>query len=70
LLNEVKIMPNPRGTPENLQPISSDREEPLAKQIAVRITESMAKKLDELGDKKPEFVREAIQEKLDREKQS
>jgi len=62
-------MPNPRGTPENLQPISSDREEKLKETFTVRVTEEMKKEIKSKDDAQ-EFVREAIKEKLDREKQS
>jgi hypothetical protein len=62
-------MPNPKGTPENLQPISSDREEKLKETLTVKVTEEMKKEVKSKDDPS-EFVREAIKEKLDREKQS
>ncbi|RAM50336.1 MAG: hypothetical protein C6Y22_17180 [Hapalosiphonaceae cyanobacterium JJU2] len=34
-------MPNPKGKPENLQPLSTDREEPLTKTLTIRVSESM-----------------------------
>jgi hypothetical protein len=61
-------MANPKGNPDSLQPFTTDREEPLVKQIAIRITALMANELNELGDEKPRFIREAIQEKLDKRK--
>jgi hypothetical protein len=60
-------MPNPKGNPENLKPIKSERDEPLTERINLRITKPMKEELS-TKDNPPEFCREAIQEKLDREK--
>jgi hypothetical protein len=62
-------MANPKGNPENLKPIKSEREEPLTERINLRITKSMKEKLSQQDDP-PEFCREAIQEKLDKSKSS
>jgi hypothetical protein len=59
-------MPNPKGNPDSLTPFTTDRDEPLIKKLTVRITESMENELNKLGDNKAEFVRGAIQEKLDK----
>ncbi|MBN3961441.1 MAG: hypothetical protein V7L31_17675 [Nostoc sp.] len=60
-------MPNPKGNPESLEPIKSHREEPLTTTISFRATEKMKEEV-KAKDDPPEFCREAIQEKLDREK--
>ncbi|MEH1780653.1 MULTISPECIES: hypothetical protein [unclassified Nostoc] len=60
-------MPNPKGNPESLEPIKSNREEPLTTTISFRATEKMKEEV-KAKDDPPEFCREAIQEKLDREK--
>ncbi|MEH2055326.1 MAG: hypothetical protein V7K97_03945 [Nostoc sp.] len=60
-------MPNPKGNPESLEPIKSNREEPLTTTISFRATESMKEEV-KAQDDPPEFCREAIQEKLDRSK--
>ncbi|BAZ32809.1 hypothetical protein NIES4074_53160 [Cylindrospermum sp. NIES-4074] len=57
-------MPNPKGTPENLQPFTTDRDEPLSEKLTVRITKSMDAEIKS-QDNPPEFVREAIQKALD-----
>lgn len=57
-------MPNPKGTPENLQPFTTDRDEPLSEKLTVRITKSMDTEIKS-QDNPPEFVREAIQKALD-----
>ncbi|RCJ35420.1 hypothetical protein A6770_16635 [Nostoc minutum NIES-26] len=57
-------MPNPKGTPENLRPIKSNREEPLTDRINLRITKAMKEKLSAKDDP-PEFCRRAIQKALD-----
>ncbi|MFH7026319.1 MAG: hypothetical protein ACHBN1_13165 [Heteroscytonema crispum UTEX LB 1556] len=61
-------MPNPRGNPESLPPSKRQGEEPLTKLLTVRITESMHKQLKEATDDVAEYVREAIAEKLDKNK--
>ncbi|MBN3947861.1 MAG: hypothetical protein HWQ38_15915 [Nostoc sp. NMS7] len=58
-------MPNPKGTPENLKPIKSEREEPLTEKMNIRMTKTMKEEVQQ-QDNPPEFCREAIQEKLDR----
>ncbi|MCC5604589.1 MULTISPECIES: hypothetical protein [Nostoc] len=60
-------MPNPKGTPENLKPIKSEREEPLTEKMNIRMTKTMKEEVQQ-QDNPPEFCREAIQEKLDRNK--
>ncbi|MEH2281045.1 MAG: hypothetical protein V7K90_06830 [Nostoc sp.] len=60
-------MPNPKGTPENLKPIKSEREEPLTEKMNIRMTRTMKEEVQQ-QDNPPEFCREAIQEKLDRNK--
>ncbi|MEH2058981.1 MAG: hypothetical protein V7K97_23060 [Nostoc sp.] len=60
-------MPNPKGTPENLKPIKSQREEPLTEKMNIRMTKEMKEEV-KAQDDPPEFCREAIQEKLDRSK--
>jgi hypothetical protein len=60
-------MPNPKGNPESLEPIKSNREEPLTTTISFRATEKMKEDV-KAKDDPPEFCRQAIQEKLDREK--
>jgi len=60
-------MPNPKGHPESLEPhkLKSDRDEPLTKTVTVRITESTHDRLQQLGDEKAEFCRDAINQALD-----
>ncbi|MCC5630800.1 hypothetical protein [Nostoc sphaeroides] len=60
-------MPNPKGKPENLEPIKSDREKPLPEKLSFRVTKEMKEEVQQ-QDNPPEFCREAIQEKLDRNK--
>ncbi|MEH1805083.1 hypothetical protein [Nostoc sp.] len=61
-------MPNPKGTPENLNPIESNREEKLIANLSFRVTESMKEEV-KAKDDPPEFCRRAIQKALDEEKQ-
>jgi hypothetical protein len=61
-------MPNPKGTPENLEPIKSDRDKPLDGKLAFRVTKEVEEKV-KAQDDPPQFCRDAIQEKLDRQKQ-
>jgi hypothetical protein len=61
-------MPNPKGNPESLEPLKPRGDEALKSQITVRITESMYRELRECTDDVPGYVREAIREKLDKEK--
>jgi hypothetical protein len=56
-------MPNPKGNPESLKPFTTDRDEPLVKQINVRVSASMYVKLKSV-DNYPEFVRQAIAKAL------
>ncbi|MBD2431824.1 MULTISPECIES: hypothetical protein [Fischerella] len=58
-------MPNPRGNPENLQPLTTNRPEPLTAKLTVRVPQSMMNELKTL-ENYPEFVRQAIQEALDK----
>jgi hypothetical protein len=60
-------MPNPKGSPENLEPYTTNREEPLTANLSFRVSESM-KEAVKAKDDPPQFCRDAIQEKLDREK--
>ncbi len=60
-------MPNPKGTPENLRPIKSEREEPLTEKMNLRMTKSMKEEVQQ-QDNPPEFCREAIQKALDEKK--
>ena len=57
-------MPNPRGTPENLEPGQRKGEEPLTANLSFRVSESM-KEAVKAQDDPPEFCREAIQKALD-----
>ncbi|MEH1823489.1 MAG: hypothetical protein V7L31_31185 [Nostoc sp.] len=61
-------MPNPKGNPQNLQPIKSNREESLIERINLRITKTMKEELSTKDDP-PEFCRRAIQEALDKDKE-
>ena len=61
-------MPNPKGNPQNLQPIKSNREESLTERINLRITKSMKEELSTKDDP-PEFCRRAIQEALEKDRE-
>ncbi|MBD2410339.1 hypothetical protein FACHB389_01650 [Nostoc calcicola FACHB-389] len=61
-------MPNPKGNPDNLNPYETDREEPLTANLSFRVSERMKEEVKAQEDP-PEFCRQAIQEKLDRNKQ-
>ncbi|MBD2521268.1 MAG: hypothetical protein V7K69_17400 [Nostoc sp.] len=61
-------MPNPKGNPQNLQPIKSNREESLTERINLRITKTMKEELSTKDDP-PEFCRRAIQEALDKDRE-
>jgi hypothetical protein len=61
-------MSKPRkGNPDSLKPFTTDREEPLTEQMNIRMTKSMKEEV-KAKDNPGEFCREAIREKLDREK--
>jgi hypothetical protein len=60
-------MANPKGNPQNLQPMKSNREEPLTERINLRITKAMKEELATKDDP-PEFCRRVIQEALDKDK--
>ncbi|QSJ15555.1 hypothetical protein JYQ62_27540 [Nostoc sp. UHCC 0702] len=60
-------MPNPRGTPENLEPGKRKGEEPLTEKMNIRMTKAMKEEVKSHDDP-PEFVRQAIQKALDEEK--
>jgi len=62
-------MPNPKGNPDNLNPYETDRDEPLTANLSFRVSESM-KEAVKAQDDPPEFCRQAIQEKLDKQKSS
>ncbi|MBD2498325.1 hypothetical protein [Nostoc sp. FACHB-280] len=61
-------MPNPKGTPENLEPGKRKGDKPLTEQVNLRVTKEMKEAIQQQNDP-PEFCREAIQEKLDKQKQ-
>ncbi|WP_373525693.1 hypothetical protein [Nostoc sp.] len=61
-------MPNPKGNPQNLQPIKSNREESLTERINLRITKTMKEELSTKDDP-PEFCRRAIEEALNKDKE-
>ncbi|MBD2596851.1 hypothetical protein H6G74_21315 [Nostoc spongiaeforme FACHB-130] len=61
-------MPNPKGTPENLEPGKRKGDKPLTEQVNLRVTKEMKEAIQQQDDP-PEFCREAIQEKLDKQKQ-
>lgn len=56
-------MPNPKGNPDNLQPFTTDRDEPLIGKLTVRVPESILAKLKTINNY-PEFVRQAIYKAL------
>ncbi|NEU74976.1 hypothetical protein PI95_021060 [Hassallia byssoidea VB512170] len=56
-------MPNPKGNPDNLQPFTTDRDEPLIGKLTVRVPESILAKLKSINNY-PEFVRQAIYKAL------
>ncbi|MBD2596277.1 hypothetical protein BCD64_15920 [Nostoc sp. MBR 210] len=59
-----------RGNPDiKNHGFKTDREEPLTERLNLRITKSMKEELSQQDDP-PEFCREAIQEKLDKQKKS
>ena len=60
-------MPNPKGKPDKLEPhkFKSDRNEPLTGKLTLRLPASILSRLDELGDDKAEFCRNAIKKALD-----
>ena len=62
-------MPNPKGRPENLKPLTTNRPEPLTAKLTVRLPQSMMDKLKTV-ENYPEFVRQCIQEGLDKIEQS
>ncbi|MFN6484548.1 MULTISPECIES: hypothetical protein [unclassified Nostoc] len=61
-------MPNPKGTPENLEPGKRKGEEPLTEYLHLRVTKEMKEEV-KAQDDPPQFCRDAIQEKLDKQKQ-
>lgn len=56
-----------KGNPDNLQPLSPKGDEPLTKQISFRVTESVYNEVKQKDDPS-QFCRDAVTEKLDREK--
>ncbi|MDZ8092394.1 MAG: hypothetical protein RMZ42_10670 [Nostoc sp. DedQUE05] len=60
-------MANPKANPENLKKFTTDREEPLTEKMNIRMTKTMKEEVQQ-QDNPPEFCREAIQEKLDKNK--
>jgi hypothetical protein len=63
-------MSNPKGNPDSLKPFTTDRDEPLTEPLSLKITKSMSDELKTLGDEKNNFIREAIEEKLDKRNKS
>ncbi|MEH2407414.1 hypothetical protein [Nostoc sp.] len=57
-------MPNPKGTPENLEPGQRKGQEPLTANLSFRVSELM-KEAVKAKDDPPEFCRQAIQKALD-----
>jgi hypothetical protein len=57
-------MPNPKGTPENFNNPPSKE---LTEQLNFRVTKEMKDEV-KAQDNPPQFCRDAIQEKLDRQK--
>ncbi|MEH2320111.1 hypothetical protein [Nostoc sp.] len=57
-------MPNPKGNPQNLEPIKSSRDEQLTEQLNFRVTKDMKEEV-KAQDNPPEFCRDAIQKALD-----
>ncbi|MEH2239866.1 hypothetical protein [Nostoc sp.] len=56
-----------KGNPDNLKPFTTHRERPLTEYLHLRVTKEMKEEV-KAKDDPPEFCRQAIQEKLDREK--
>lgn len=67
LFSYLYTMPNPKGNPKSLKPFTTDREEPLTEKMNIRMTKEMKEEVQQ-QENPPEFCREAIQEKLDRNK--
>ncbi|WP_099072945.1 hypothetical protein [Nostoc linckia] len=63
-------MPRPGGNPDfgKKYKFETDRPEPLNQKLTVKLTESMMGYLKGLGKDYPEFVREAIAEKIEQHK--
>ncbi|MCG6135178.1 MAG: hypothetical protein MET45_11005 [Nostoc sp. LLA-1] len=63
-------MPRPGGNPDfgTKYKFETDRPEPLRHKLTIKLTESMMGYLKSLGKDYPEFVREAIAEKMTRHK--
>lgn len=62
-------MPNRKGNPKNLEPIQPKGEQPLTEQISFRASKEM-KDAVKAQDDPAQFCRDAVQEKLDKQKQS
>ncbi|MBW4672659.1 MAG: hypothetical protein KME52_00990 [Desmonostoc geniculatum HA4340-LM1] len=60
-------MPNPRGTPENLEPGKRKGDEPLTEQLSFRVSKEMKDEV-KAQDDPAQFCRDAIQERLDKNK--
>ncbi len=63
----IRKMPNPNPSPATR--FKTDREEPLTKQMNIRVAPSMLAKLKKRKDWN-EFVRQAVKEKLEREEEN
>lgn len=61
-------MPNPKGNPQNFEPIKSNRDEQLTEQLNFRVTKEMKEEVKAKNDP-PEFCRRAIQKALDEDRQ-
>ncbi|QSJ14318.1 hypothetical protein JYQ62_20580 [Nostoc sp. UHCC 0702] len=57
-------MANPKGNPQNFEPIKSTRDKPLTEKMNIRMTQEMKEAVKAQEDP-PEFCRQAIQKALD-----
>lgn len=60
-------MANPKGNPQNFNPIKSDREKPLEGKLTIRVTKEIEEEVRAKSNP-AEFCRQAIQKALDEEK--
>lgn len=63
---DSKTPPMPKGNPNPKCRFTTTRDEPLTEQFPIRVTKSMMELL-KIQDDPREYVRQAIQEKLDRD---
>jgi hypothetical protein len=59
-------MPNPKGNPDNLNPLQPKNEQPMTRVISFRATKEMEELVKSQADP-PEFCRRAIQDALDKQ---